>query len=63
MLVARKNSGLKRIITDFKVFSSKLIQSEFGFPLIGNAFLILRSSKCKGLPVLGLKNAYHTIKI
>ena len=62
MLISRKNSGLKRIITDFRFFNSRLQSINLAFPLIRDTFSILGSSKCECSSVLDLKDAYHTIK-
>ena len=61
MFIARYNSGLKRIITDFRFLNSKFQRVIWAFPLIRDAFAILGSSKCYCLSVLDLKDAYHTI--
>ena len=34
ILIARKNSGLKRIITDFKFLNSRLQRVNLSFPLL-----------------------------
>ena len=63
MLTTRKNSILKRIIIDFKFLNSRLHRGNLAFPLIGDAFAILGSSKCDYLSVIHLKDAYHTIQL
>ena len=63
MLIARMNSSLKRIITDFRFLNSRLQRVNLVFSLIRDAFEILESSKCECLSVVGLKEAYHRIKV
>ena len=63
MLVARKNSSLKRIITDFSILNSRLQRLIVAIPLIRDAFATFGRSKCKCLSVLDLKDTYHTIKL
>ena len=63
MLVARKNPSLESIITDFKFLYSGLQIAILSFVLITDSFASLRSSKCKCLKVLDLKDGYHTIKL
>ena len=63
MLIARKNSSLKRIIADFRFLNSRLQRVNLAFPLIRDGFAILGSSKCEYFLVLDLKDAYLTIKL
>ena len=63
MLIARKNFGLERIITDFRFLICRLQRVNLAFPLIRYAFAILGSCKCECLSDLDLKSAYHTIKL
>ena len=63
MLIARKNSSLKRITTDFRFLNGRLWRVNLDFPLVRDAFAILECSKYECLTVLDLKDAYQTIKL
>ena len=63
MLIARKNSSSKRIITNFRFLNSRLQIENVAFPLIRDVFAILGSFKCECLSILYLKDAYYTIKL
>ena len=63
MLIARKNSLLKRIITGFRFLNSRVQRVNLAFLLIRNMFAILGCLKCECLSVLDLKDAYHTVKL
>ena len=63
MLIARNNSSLKSIITDFRFIRSRLQRVNLAFPLIRDAFSILEGSKYECLSVLDKKDTYHIIKL
>ena len=63
LLIGRKNSNLKRIITDFRFLNSRLQRVDLAFPLMTTALAILGSPKFECLLVLDLKDAYHAIKL
>ena len=63
MLIARKNSSLNRIITNFRCLNSRLQRVNLAFPLIMDTFAILQNSKCECLSILDLKDVYNTIKL
>ena len=63
MLTAKKNSNLKRIISDFRVLYSSLQGVDMTFSLIRDAFAILECSKCEFVSVIDLKDACHTVRL
>ena len=58
MFITRKNSSLKRTITDFKFLNRRLQRVNKAFLLIIHVFAILGSSKGACLSVLDFKDAY-----
>ena len=63
MLIARKNSNLKKIIIDFRFLNSRLQRINLAFLLMTDAFAILGSSKFECLSVSDLRDTYHIFKL
>ena len=63
VLIARKNSILKRISTNFRFLNSRLQRVNLDFLSIRDPFAILGISKCECFLVLDSKDAYYTIKL
>ena len=60
MLIARKNFGMKRIITDFRVLVSRLQTVKLAFQMIKDTFSILESCKCECLSVISETSISYT---
>ena len=63
MLISRKVTQNKRVVTDFRHLSTKIAKNNLAYPLIKDTFAILGNSKCKVLSVLDLKDVFHSLRL
>ena len=63
MLISRKLTKDKRVITDFRHLNVRIVKNNFAYPLVRATFSVLGSSKCKVPSVLDLKDAFHSIRL
>ena len=63
MLISRKLTRDKRVITDFRHLNVRIAKNNLAYQLVRDTFLVLRNSKCKVLSVLDLKDAFHSLKL
>ena len=63
MLIARKNSNLKRINNDSRLLNCRLQRAKLAFPLVRDAFALLENSKCEYLSMLEFEDAYNIIML
>ena len=63
MLISRKVSKDKRVVTDFRHFNARIAKNNLAYPLIKDTFSVLGNSKCEVLSVLDLKDAFHSLKL
>ena len=63
MLVSRKLTKDKRVVTDFTHLNVRIAKNNLTYPLVRDAFSVLGNSKCKVLSVLDLKDAFHSLKL
>ena len=61
MLISRKLTKDKRVVTDFRHLNVKIAKNNLAYPLVRDTFSVLGNSKCKVLSVLDLKDAYHLL--
>ena len=61
MLISRKLTQGKRVVTDFRHLNVRIAKSNLAYPLLKGTFLVLGSSKCEVLSVLELKDAFHSL--
>ena len=61
MLVSRKLTKDKRVVTDFRHLHVRIAENNLAYPLVRDTFSVLGSSKCKVLSVLDLKDAFHSL--
>ena len=61
MLISRKLSKDKRVLTDFRHLNVRIAKNNLAFPLLKDMFSVLGSSKCEVLSVLDLKDAFHSL--
>ena len=54
MLISRKLTQDKRVVTDFRHLNVRITKNNFEYPLLKDTFLVLGSSKCEVLSVLDL---------
>ena len=57
MLISRKLTKDKRVVTDFRHLNVRIAKNNLAYPLVRNTFSMLGSSRCKVLSVLDLKDA------
>ena len=63
MLISRKLTRDKRVVTDFRHLSVRIAKKNLAYPLVRDTFSVLGSSKCKVLSVLDLKDAFHSLRL
>ena len=63
MLISRKMTKDKRVVTDFRHLSMHIAKNNLAYPLLKDTFSMLGSSKCEVMPVLDLKDAFHSIRL
>ena len=56
MLISRKMTSDKRVVTDFRHLNMRIAKNNLAYPLLGDTFALLGSSKCEGMSVLDLKD-------
>ena len=59
MLISRKLTKYKRVVTDFRHLNVRIAKNNLAYPLLKDTFSGLGSSKCNVLSVLDLKDAFH----
>ena len=60
MLISRKVTQDKRVVTDFRHLNMRIAKNKLAYPLLKDMFMQLGGSKCKVLSVLDLKDACST---
>ena len=63
MLVSRKITKDKRVVTDFRHLNMRIAKNNLYYPLLKDMFTLLGSSKCEVLSVLDLKDAFHSLRL
>ena len=63
MLISRKLTKDKRVVTDFRHLNVRIAKNNLAYPLVRDTFSVLRSSKCEVLSVLDLKDAIHSLRL
>ena len=61
MLIIRKLTQEKRVVTDFRHLNVRIAKSNLAYLLLKDTFSVLGSSKCEVLSVLDLKDAFHSL--
>ena len=59
MLISRKVTQDKRVVTDFRHWNMRIAKNNLSYPLLKDALMLLGGSKCEVLSVLDLKDAFH----
>ena len=62
MLISRKLTQDKRVVTDFRHLNMGIAKNNFGYGLLKDTFTMLGSSKCEVMSVLDLKDAFHLLR-
>ena len=59
MLISRKLTKDKRVVTDFRHLKLRIAKNNLAYPLLKDTFSVVGSSKCEVLLVLDLKDTFH----
>ena len=62
MLISRKVTNDKRVLTDFRHLNMRIARNNLAYPLLKDTFL-LGSSRCEVLSVLDLKDAFYSLRL
>ena len=63
MLISRKFTKDKRVVTDFRHLNVRIAKNNLAYPLVRDTFSVLGNSKCEVLSVLDLKDAFHSLRL
>ena len=63
MLISRKVTSDKRVVTDFRHLNMRIAKNSLAYPLLRDTFSLLGSSKCEVMSVLDLKDAFHSLRL
>ena len=63
MLISRKMTKDKRVVTDFRHLNMQITKNNLAYPLLKDTFSMLGSSKCEVMSVLDLKDAFHSLQL
>ena len=63
MLVSRKLTQDKRVVTDFRHLNTRIAKNNLAYPLVKDTFTTLGNSKCEVLSVLDLRDAFHSLRL
>ena len=63
MLISRKLTKDKRVVRDFRHLNVRITKNNLAYPLVRDMFSVLGNSKCEVLSVLGLKDAFHSLRL
>ena len=63
MLISRKATKDKRVITYFRYLNMRIAKNSLAYPLLQDIFSVLGRSRCDVLSVLDLKDAFHSLRL
>ena len=63
MLISRKLTKDKRVVTDFRHLNVRIAKNNLAYPLVRDMFSMLGSFRCEVLLVLDLKDAFHSLRL
>ena len=63
MLISRKLTKDKRVVTDFRHLNVRIAKNNLAYPLLKDTFLVLGSSKCEVLSVLDFKDTFDSLRL
>ena len=63
MLISRKMTKDKRVVTDFRHLNMRIAKNNLAYPLLKDTFSMLGGSKCEVMSVLDLKDAFHSLRL
>ena len=62
MLISRKVTKDKRVVTGFRHLNIRIVKNNLAYPLLKDTFSVLGSSRCEVLLVLDLKDEFHSLR-
>ena len=63
MLISRKVTKDKRVVTDFRHLNIRIAKKNLAYPVLKDTFSLLGSSRCTVLSVLDLEDAFHSLRL
>ena len=63
ILISRKLTQDKRVVTDFRHLNMRIAQNNLAYPLLKDTFTMLGNSKSEVMSVLDLKDAFHSLRL
>ena len=63
MLISRKMTKDKRMVTDFRHLNMHITNNNLAYPLLKDTFVLLGSFQCEVMSVLDLKDAFHSLRL
>ena len=63
MLISRKVTQDKRVVTDFRDLNTRIAKNNLAYPLIKDTFATLGNSKCDILSVVDFKDVFHSLRL
>ena len=63
MLISRKVTWDKRVVTDFRHLNIRTAKNNLAYPLLKDTFSVLGSSRCEVLSLLDLKDAFNSLRL
>ena len=63
MLISRKVTQDKRVVTDFRHLNMQIAKNNLAYPLLKDMFTLLGSSQHEVLSVLDLKDAFYSLRL
>ena len=63
MLISRKMTKDKRVVTDFRHLNMRITKNNLAYPLLKDTFSMLGSSMCEVMSVLDLKDTFHSLRL
>ena len=63
MLISRKLTKDKRVLTDFRHLNMRIAKKNLAYPLVRDTFSVLGNFQCEVLSVLDLNDAFHSLRL
>ena len=63
MLISRKETQEKRVVTDFRHLNVRIAKNNLVYPLLKDTFSVLGGSRCEVLSILDLRDAFHSLRL
>ena len=63
MLISRKMTQDKRVVTEFRHLIMSIAKNNLAYLLLKDTFTVLDSSCCEVLSVMDLKGAFHSLRV